>query len=68
MAGFKVRPMNGSLDSGSTDGKYRKVRPDTEVSDMKGHGQMMSERAALHPFWNYGPATAEAPSMVNSGK
>ena len=31
MAVNSSRSMNKSLDEGATDGKYRKVRPDTEV-------------------------------------
>ena len=32
MATNETRSLNGGLTEGSTDGKYRKVRPNTEVA------------------------------------
>lgn len=62
------RSWNKSLDSGATDGKYKKARPDWEVTDTAGNAKTMAERASLHPFWNYGPVTQDAPAQVNSGR
>jgi hypothetical protein len=62
--------MNDSLNSGATDGKYRKARPNTEVLDLAGHEKTMENRQLLHPFAGYGFVTSEAPeeSRVNPGK
>jgi hypothetical protein len=62
--------MNESLKSGSTDGKYRKVRPNTEVADIDGNEQTMDNRQSLNPFYGYGFVTSEYPeeSQVNPGK
>lgn len=59
MAVNQSRSLNAGLDEGSTDGKYRKVRPDTG-----GIVESTTEanRRALHPSWNYG-TFAEAPLM-----
>jgi hypothetical protein len=70
MAVNTTRSMNESLANGSTDGKYRKVRPDTEVVDIKGNEQTLDNRQSLHPFFGYGFITTEFPSdaKVNPGK
>jgi hypothetical protein len=62
--------MNESLKSGSTDGKYRKIRPNTEVVDIEGNEQTMDNRQSLNPFYGYGFVTSEYPeeSQVNPGK
>jgi hypothetical protein len=62
--------MNESLVEGATDGKYRKIRPDTEVVDHAGNEKTMNDRQTLHPFFGYGFATTEAPaeSRVVPGK
>lgn len=60
------RSMNQSLNEGSTDGKYRKVRPDTEVT--ADSLDTLDNRQTLHPFWGYGFATTEYPNKVNPGK
>jgi hypothetical protein len=60
--------MNDSLDEGSTDGKYRKVRPNTEVMDIAGNEQTVDNKQTLHPFYGYGFATTEFPNKVNPGK
>ena len=67
MAVNSSRSMNKSLNEGSTDGKYRKARPDTEV--MAGSGSEITEanRQSLNPFFNYGFVTTEAPTKVNPG-
>lgn len=70
MAVNTSRSMNESLESGATDGKYRKVRPDTEVLDISGHEKTVDNRQTLHPFSGYGFITSEFPedSQVNPGK
>jgi len=64
------RSMNESLHEGTTDGKYRKIRPDTEVLDHEGHEKTIDNKQTLHPFYGYGFATTEYPTtnMVNPGK
>ena len=70
MAVNTSRSMNESLAEGSTDGKFRKVRPDTEVTDMMGNEKTMDNRQSLHPFYGYGFITSEYPDdqKVNPGK
>lgn len=70
MAVNTSRSMNASLKEGSTDGKYRKVRPDTEVLDVQGNEQTLDNRQSLHPFFGYGFITTEYPdeAKVNPGK
>jgi hypothetical protein len=63
--------MNAGLKEGATDGKYRKVRPDTEVgSDVKGNEDTLNNRQSLNPFFGYGFVTSEFPNdqKVNPGK
>jgi hypothetical protein len=66
MAVNSSRSMNGSLNEGATDGKYRKVRPDTEVT--ADSADTLDNRQTLHPFYGYGFATTEYPNKVNPGK
>lgn len=54
------RSLNASLDEGSTDGKYRKNRPDTQVD---GYDATASARRHLHPDMNWG-TQVEAPAML----
>jgi hypothetical protein len=70
MAVNTSRSMNEGLAEGSTDGKYRKVRPDTEVGDVQGNEKTMDNRQSLHPFYGYGFVTSEYPDeqKVNPGK
>lgn len=70
MAVNTSRSMNDGLNEGATDGKYRKARPNTEVTDITGHEKTMENRQLLHPFFGYGFSTSEAPaeSRVNPGK
>jgi hypothetical protein len=62
--------MNEGLAEGATDGKYRKVRPDTEVGDVQGNEKTMDNRQSLNPFYGYGFITSEYPDdqKVNPGK
>lgn len=70
MAVNTSRSMNESLAEGATDGKYRKVRPDTTVGDIQGHEDTLDNRQSLHPFFGYGFSTSETPAEVriNPGK
>jgi hypothetical protein len=70
MAVNTSRSMNQSIKAGATDGKYRKIRPNTEVQPAQGHEETMDNRQSLHPFYGYGFATTEYPSdaQVNPGK
>lgn len=67
MATNTSRSERASLQEGATDGKYRKVRPDTTVVDYLGDAQMRRNREALHPFNNWGFITEQADRMVNPG-
>lgn len=70
MAVNTSRSMNAGLKEGATDGKYRKVRPDTEVLDHAGNEQTLDNRQSLHPFYGFGFVTSEYPAeqQVNPGK
>lgn len=71
MAVNTSRSMNAGLNEGATDGKYRKVRPNTEVgSDVQGNEKTLDNRQSLHPFYGYGFVTSEFPDdqKVNPGK
>lgn len=68
MATNESRSLNESLNEGSTDGKYRKVRPNTEVDPGMGDEIMRANRRALNPYWNYDYIDQEAPAQVNPGK
>ena len=70
MAVNTSRSMNESLHEGSTDGKYRKVRQNTEVADIAGHEKTVDNLQSLHPFYGYGFVTSEYPdeNKVNPGK
>lgn len=60
MATNESRSLNESLTEGSTDGKYRKVRPNTTVAPGMGDDLVRENRKDLHPYWNYGYTTTEA--------
>ena len=62
------RSQNAELDEGASDGRYRKARPDTTVTDLLGDGQTAANRASLHPFMNYGYLTQQYPSMQNPAR
>lgn len=62
------RSRNTSLDEGATDGKYRKVRPDTEVIPGLGNEPTEDNRNSLNPFMNYGYITSQASHMHNPGR
>lgn len=49
------------LIEGATDGKYRKVRPDTSVQPGTGHEQTLHDRSTLYREYNYGFIAQEIP-------
>jgi hypothetical protein len=61
------RSQSKSLQEGSTDGKYRKVRPNTETVPGSGDEKTEANRQSLHPFYGYGFLTDEYPNKVNPG-
>ncbi len=71
MATNESRSLNTSMNEGATDGKYRKVRPNTTVADpAMGDDLMRANRGGLNPYWNYDFIEQEASVKVNplSGK
>lgn len=56
-----LRSMNADLREGTTDGKYRKARPDTTPAPAMGEQLVSQERTSLHPFYGYGFPTTEYP-------
>jgi hypothetical protein len=71
MASNESRSLNTSMNEGATDGKYRKVRPNTTVVDPSaGDDIMRANRSGLNPYWNYDFIEQEANVKVNplSGK
>jgi hypothetical protein len=56
--------LNGSLAEGTTDGKYRKVRPNTTVAAGTGEDITNANRRDLHPYWNYDFIDQEKPVKV----
>jgi hypothetical protein len=65
MATNESRSLNKSLDEGATDGKYRKVRPNTTVAPGTGDEIMLANRRALNPYWNYDFIDTESTTKVN---
>lgn len=61
----KLRSESASLVEGTTDGKYRKRRPNTEVDAGMGDELVVKNRAGLHPYMNYGFINSEEPAKVN---
>jgi hypothetical protein len=68
MATNESRSLNESLNEGSTDGKYRKVRPNTTVAPGTGEDIVLANRRGLNPYWNYDFIDQEAPNKVEPGK
>ena len=58
------RSLNESLKDGSTDGKYRKARPNTVVAPGMGEEIVKANRADLNPYWNYDFIDQEATTKV----
>jgi len=61
------KSLNQSINEGATDGKYRKVRPNTTVAPGTGEDIMLANRRALHPYWNYDYIDQEAVTKVVPG-
>jgi hypothetical protein len=59
------KSLNNSMDEGSTDGKYRKVRPNTTVAPGTGEDLMLANRRALNPYWNYDFIDQEMPNKLS---
>ena len=59
------RSESASLIEGTTDGKYRKRRPNTEVASGRGDQLVVKNRAHLHPYMNYGFINSEESAKVN---
>jgi hypothetical protein len=62
------RSLNQSISEGSTDGKYRKVRPNTTVAPGMGEELVLANRRGLHPYWNYDFIDQETAAKVEPGK
>jgi hypothetical protein len=67
MAVYEYRSQNESLNEGATDGKYRKVRPNTTVAPGLGDELVRANRNDLHPFYNYGFIDTEEQTKVSPG-
>ena len=67
MTVFVRRSPNAELKTGATDGKYRKVRPNTTVAPGMGEEIVRANRNSLHPFFNYGFIDTEESNMVAPG-
>jgi len=68
MAVHNHRSQKKSLIDGQTDGKYRKVRPNTEVAPGLGDEIVKANRSGLHPFYNYGFIDTETDAKVAPGE
>jgi hypothetical protein len=68
MATNESRSLNESLNEGATDGKYRKVRPNTEVDAGMGDEIVRANRRGLNPYMNYDYIDQETGAKVNPGK
>ncbi len=65
MAVNESRSLNNELNEGATDGKYRKVRPNTTVAPGMGEQIVNANRSDLNPYWNYDFIDQEDPTKVN---
>ena len=61
------RSNNTEMAEGSTDGKYRKRRPNTVVAPGMGDQSVIKNRAGLHPYMNYGFINSEETTKRNPG-
>lgn len=62
------RSQKASMLDGSTDGKYRKRRPDTEVALGMGDHLVEANRDALNPFNGFDYINSEASNKVSPGQ
>lgn len=58
------KSLNQSAKDGATDGKYRKIRPNTTVAPGTGEDITLANRRGLHPYMNYDFIDQETPNMV----
>ena len=65
MAVNESRSLNNELNEGATDGKYRKVRPNTTVAPGMGDQLVNANRSDLNPYWNYDFIDQEDPTKLN---
>jgi hypothetical protein len=65
MAVNESRSLNNELNEGATDGKYRKVRPNTTVAPGMGDQLVNANRSDLNPYWNYDFIDQEDPTKIN---
>ena len=68
MAVNMSKSMNAELREGTTDGKYRKARPDTSPAAGMGDDIVRQERASLHPFQGYGFPNTQYPTPVTNAR
>ena len=68
MAVYNYKSQRKSLLEGQTDGKYRKVRPNTDVAPGLGEEIVEANRRGLHPFFNYGFIDTETDAKVAPGE
>lgn len=61
------RSERSSMLEGTTDGKYRKRRPDTEVAYGMGDQIVQANRDALNPLNGYDYLNSQASRMVSPG-
>lgn len=59
------KSLNDSLDEGKTDGKYRKVRPDTFIAPGMGAEIVRANRAGLDIYNGFGLINQEASFFVD---
>lgn len=64
MAYPPLRSMNESLKSGATDGKYKKIRPDTQEMPMNTEATYTTRKALSLPYYGIGePRMIEVPGQ-----
>lgn len=68
MAVNQSRSMNAELREGTTDGRYRKARPDTTIAQGMGDQMVKAERSSLHPFHGYGFPNTQYPAPVTNAR
>jgi hypothetical protein len=68
MAYPPLRSMNESLKNGATDGKYKKIRPDTEASPMNSESTYITRQSLSLPYYGVGEARMiEVPGQNSYG-
>lgn len=67
MTVIQSRSQKASMLNGTTDGKYRKRRPDTEIAPGMGDQLVEANRDTLNPFDGYDYINSEAGRKVSPG-